>query len=126
MKSLTQFIQESLEAISHKKGNGNGEFRSGDNYLAYDEDIVSYPEPIDDAIEISTLFVKNRRHGIGTELVKALIKYAKDSGFKHIVVFASPMGDHISEKDLIEFYTKLGFKHDDRVKDSLPCMILDL
>lgn len=113
MKTLKDFIDESK--ITHDEK--NCVFRTNCGELCY------YDMPITtsfkgDALEIQTLSVSNKRKGVGTELVKACIEYAKKIN-KDIVLYASPLGDFISEDDLIKFYKNLGFEQIDNKNKSL-------
>jgi len=67
----------------------------------------------DDAYEITLLIVDSAhmRNGEGTALVNAVIELANKDN-KDIVVRAIPLDTLIKQKDLTDFYTKLGFKED--------------
>jgi len=121
MISLNNFINEDVK----QKSEQGGVFTFGkNNYLSYFDEVITVPTSRTDAIEIETLFITERNKGIGTKLVKSCIEYAKSIN-KDIVLYASPLGDHISEEDLIKFYKKLGFKEDDKGidKNCLVCKI---
>lgn len=121
MISLDNFINEDVK----QKSEQGGVFTFGkNNYLSYFDEVITVPTSRTDAIEIETLFITERNKGIGTKLVKSCIEYAKSIN-KDIVLYASPLGDHISEEDLIKFYKKLGFEEDDKGidKNCLVCKI---
>ena len=104
-----------IESVEHVDKGDKGEFKSEDSYLVYTTDVETYPEPTEDAIEINDLYVDKRRMGIGTALVNKCIEFAKKKNISNIVVYAEPIGDKISEDDLLKFYSKLGFVQDKRV-----------
>lgn len=131
MKSIKEYILLEKGAASkvdlskrviHKSAGDNNELYIGkDNKLLYTTDVITYPKPTNNAYEIIELNIVDKRNGYGTQLVKELIKIA-DTDKKDIVVYASPLGAHISEDDLIDFYKKCGFEQDIRLKDK-NCLI---
>lgn len=131
MKSIKEYILlergntpkvDLSKRVMHKSAGDNNELYIGkDNKLLYTNDIITYPEPTNNAYELIELNVVDKRNGYGTQLVKELVKIA-DADKKDIVVYASPLGDHISEDDLIDFYKKCGFEQDNRLKDK-QCLI---
>ena len=131
MKSIKEYIllergpapQVDLsKTVMHKSAGDNNELYIGkDNKLLYTKDVITYPKPTNNAYELIELNVVDKRNGYGTRLVKELTKIA-DSDKKDIVVYASPLGDHMSEDDLIDFYKKCGFEQDNRLKDK-QCLI---
>lgn len=131
MKSIKEYILlekvnapkvDLSKSVMHKSVGDNNELYIGkDNKLLYTNDVITYPEPTNNAYELIELNVVDKRNGYGTQLVKELIKIANIDK-KDIVVYASPLGDHISEDDLIDFYKKCGFEQDNRLKDK-QCLI---
>lgn len=119
MKTLKEFLIES-HAIRHEHNDMMGRFGCDGGYLTYNMMCLIYPVSTKNCIEVDVLNVTNKRKGIGTELVKKLIEFAKKEG-RTIVLYASPL-DGTSVDDLIEFYKKCGFEHDDRTKDK-HCLI---
>lgn len=118
MISLNNYINEEVK----QKTEQGGVFTFGkNNYLSYFNEVITVPTSRTDAIEIETLFVTERNKGVGTKLVKSCIEYAK-SVDKDIVLYASPLGEHISEEDLIKFYKKLGFEEDNKGIDK-NCLV---
>lgn len=108
MKELKLYLLESKDNIKHIRGDFEGKFENNDGILEY------YDMPITimynkDAIEIQTLVVFKKRNKIGTKLLEACIKYAKEIK-KDIILFAGPLTNDISQEDLIEFYKKSGFE----------------
>lgn len=125
MRHLKNFIIESNNKVIHEKGNGTGSFSFEGANLNYCTEIMTYPEPTNNAFEISEFYVpKNkRRMHIGTLLINEFLKFAKSEN-KNVVLYADPINnDDISEEDLIKFYNKFGFVQDNRVKDK-KCLIL--
>lgn len=131
MKSIKEYILlekgaapkvDLSKRVMHKSAVDKNELYIGkDNKLLYTTDIYIYPEPTNNAYELAELIVADKHNGYGTKLVKELIRIA-DTHKKDIVVYASPLGDHISEDDLIDFYKKCGFEQDSRLKDK-NCLI---
>lgn len=110
MKRLMDYITEARKITHDKK---KMKFSTDGGELTY------YSEPITigthlDAFELETIQVEKsqRNNGIGKELVKAFIEYAK-SQKKDIVLYASVLDisdDRMSDEDLIKWYKSLGFK----------------
>lgn len=125
MKTLTSFIKESNNDIKHIRTEETGGLFIIDNIgsLNYLDNVITYPTSTENAFEITNLEVnnKNQRAGIGSKLMNAFMEYAKSQN-KDVVVYASPLDDNMSEADLIKFYNKFGFVHDDRTKDN-KCLI---
>lgn len=124
MKDLKNYIIETTSEIKHKTGNGTGSFSIGDNNLDYFEEVTIYPEPTNNAYELAELHVarSDRNLGIATKLINTFIEFAKSKN-KDIVLYASPLDNNMTEKQLFEFYKKFGFEQDSRVKDE-HCFIL--
>lgn len=106
MKTLVEYLTKSFVKIIHDKKNML--FKTNGGELTYLDFPVTTGVNLD-AIEIQSLYVTNRRNGIGSELVKACIEYANEIN-KDIVLYASPLGDGISEDELIKFYINNGFE----------------
>ena len=85
------------------------------NCLSYSNDPVIFNATFGDidAIEINTINVIDKKKGIGTILLKSAIEYAK-SIEKDIVLYASPMGEGMNEKQLIQWYKNNGFEEYDK------------
>ena len=124
MKSINDFIKESKGNVKHDDLGGRGMFYTSNGELTYFEDCYTYPVDTDDCIEITLLRTDVSKQGTGTDLLQALIEYAKSVN-KKVVVYASPVGDKISEKDLIDFYVKNGFVQDERTDDK-HCLIYNV
>lgn len=124
MKNINEFIKESKNNVKHDDLGGRGMFYTSNGELTYFEDCYAYPVDTDDCIEITLLRTDVSKQGIGIDLLEALIEYAKSVN-KKIVVYASPIGDKISEKDLIDFYMKNGFVQDERTDDK-HCLIYNV
>ena len=106
MKSLKSLL-ETLNNITHNKRNCTFSMPGGE--LCYYDMAFTIPDS-EDCLEIQTLYVTDRRKGIGSALVNACKEYANQIG-KDIVLCASPLGSGISENNLIRFYNDLGFEH---------------
>ena len=85
------------------------------NCLSYSDDPVVFNATFGDvdAIEINTINVIDKKKGIGTILLKAMIEYA-ESMKKDIVLYASPMGEGMNERQLIQWYKDNGFEEYDK------------
>lgn len=122
MKSLRKYINESSGNIKHDDLGHGGVFYNNNGALNYiTGESLFYLIPTKDCIEISSLAVYKKRVGDGTALLQELIKFANSKN-KTIVVYAYPLGDWIDEDNLINFYVKNGFVHDDRINDN-HCLI---
>lgn len=108
MKTLKESINESLKLPLVRHDKKNERFEAAGGFLQYsDFSVIEEADP--DDIEIQILHVTNRRLGIGTELVKACLLWAKEIK-RNLILCASPLVGEMSEKQLIEYYTSLGFK----------------
>lgn len=125
MKNLNDYINESVSGVQHKDLGNRGMFYTNDGELTYYEGTYAYPVRRNKCFEISMLRVDadKQRKGTGSDLVKAMIEFAK-SKLMSVIVYARPLTDTISEDDLIKFYTNLGFFQDDRTDDK-HCLIYD-
>lgn len=65
-----------------------------------------------DVLAINSLQVPShfQNQGIGSKLLKQIIKKAKAYGLEAIILNASPMGEGLDYKSLVNFYKKHGFK----------------
>lgn len=116
MKDLNAYIIEANDSIEHISNSDSGVFHCANGEISYYEECLIYPKPTKDCLEVIMLVVYKKHEGTGSALVKALLEYAKSKG-KSVVVDAQPLGDHISEDDLIKFYMDNGFVHDERIND---------
>jgi hypothetical protein len=122
MKSLEEYINKTSNSVKHKDNKDSGEFYVDDNNkLLYYNDVITYPEATDNAIELCEIYVTNKNKHIGTDLVNALVNFAK-SQHKDVVTYASPLTKDMTEDELISFYNKCGFENDSRTKDK-HCLI---
>ena len=53
---------------------------------------------------------KYQQYGLGSEMLKAMISYFSNLGFKEIILEAIPQDITLSENILISFYMKAGFE----------------
>lgn len=111
-EALSIYIMESQ--VSHDKRNMLFTYDK-DNCLSYSNDPVIFKATFGDidAIEINTINVIDKKKGIGTILLKSAIEYAK-SIEKDIVLYASPMGEGMNERQLIQWYKNNGFEEYDK------------
>lgn len=111
-EALSIYIMESQ--VLHDKRNMLFTYDKN-NCLSYSNDPVIFNATFDDvdAIEINTINVIDKKKGIGTILLKAMIEYAKTVK-KDIVLYASPMGEGMNEKQLIQWYKNNGFEEYDK------------
>lgn len=111
-ESLSIYIMESQ--VLHDKKNMLFTYGKG-NCLSYSDDPVIFNTTFNniDAIEINTINVIDKKKGIGTILLKSAIEYAK-SIKKDIVLYVSPMGEGMNERQLIQWYKNNGFEEYDK------------
>jgi hypothetical protein len=111
-EALSIYIMESQ--VLHDKRNMLFTYDKN-NCLSYSDDPVIFSATFGkiNAIEINTINVIDKRKGIGTILLKSAIEYAK-SIKKDIVLYASPMGEGMNEKQLIQWYKNNGFEEYDK------------
>jgi GNAT superfamily N-acetyltransferase len=117
IRNVKCYVNE--DTVTHDKRSQS--FQYGDGSLVYFDEILTYPQYHDNALEIETLHAVTKRRGIGSKLIEAIKDYA-DSERKSIVVYASPLTNDISERDLIKFYKKNGFIQDPDT-DNPHCLI---
>ena len=125
MKSLKEFIFEESNKVEHKECSGGGTFSLQGCHLDYYTECTAYPEYIDNAFELAEIYVSKdkRKQHIATQLITEFLKFAKENK-KIVVVYAAPFNNQdMSEDDLIKFYNKFGFVHDNRTNDK-QCLIL--
>jgi len=76
--------------------------------------------PPDHYLVLYKLFVaaKFRRRGIGSALIQHAEALARARGYNRILVHAQPLSDDITEKQLIGWYEKRGFKCTDPERET--------
>ena len=111
-EALSIYIMESQ--VLHDKRNMLFTYGKG-NCLSYSDNPVVFSATFGDVdvIEINTINVIDKKKGIGTILLKAMIEYA-ESMEKDIVLYASPMGEGMNERQLIQWYKDNGFEEYDK------------
>ena len=77
------------------------------------------------AITIEDLFVveSDRRKGHGKKMVKEVIEYARDNGFKSVNLYANCTDNSITNESLIEFYRSCGFDSHGDCDQLMECAI---
>ena len=99
-------------------------YKDNDKYIGF----IAVDDIDDETCEISVMGVLNESHrgGIGTLLVKNVLDYAKEKGFRYIIVKTVEYGKY-AEYDITNmFYRKCGFEEYEKLDiwgEDNPCQV---
>lgn len=99
-------------------------YKDDDKYIGF----IAVEDIDDETCEISVMGVLNENHrgGIGTLLVNNVLKYAKEKGFKYLIVKTVEYGTY-AEYDITNmFYRKCGFEEYEKLDiwgEDNPCQV---